>query len=99
MGGVARKGWLPGACCLPWCKSAHVYFVLDFHANYDVMGQWVKTDMGTEAGHLMPEESANGGLNLLSSHSVEDTGKFFVIDLPGKDIGGQSIYDGAIRPY
>ncbi|KAJ4982590.1 short chain oxidoreductase [Stagonosporopsis vannaccii] len=60
---------------------------------------WAKTDMGTEAGHLTAEESATGGLNLLSSHTVADSGKFFVIDLPGHTVEGQKIYDGSARPW
>ncbi|KAH7079848.1 short-chain dehydrogenase/reductase SDR [Paraphoma chrysanthemicola] len=60
---------------------------------------WVKTDMGTEAGHLTTEESATGGLNILFSRTEADSGKFFVVDLPGKKVDGQAIYDGSIRPY
>ncbi|KAH6718719.1 short-chain dehydrogenase/reductase SDR [Leptodontidium sp. MPI-SDFR-AT-0119] len=60
---------------------------------------WVKTDMGTDAGHLTPEESATGGLNVLSGSTPADSGKFFVINLPGKEIGGQKLYDGSVRPY
>ena len=63
------------------------------------MEQWAKTDMGTDAGHLTPEESATGGLNVLSGSTTADSGKFFVINLPGKDIDGQKIYDGSVRPY
>ncbi|KAH7383406.1 short-chain dehydrogenase/reductase SDR [Cadophora sp. MPI-SDFR-AT-0126] len=58
-----------------------------------------KTDMGTDADHLTPEESATGGLNVLSGSTPADSGKFFVINLPGKDISGQKIYDGSVRPY
>lgn len=61
--------------------------------------QWAKTDMGTDAGHLTAEESAIGGLNVLLSHTAADSGKFFVVDLPGKKIDGQEIYDGSVRPY
>ncbi|KAH7411239.1 dehydrogenase [Cadophora sp. MPI-SDFR-AT-0126] len=60
---------------------------------------WVKTDMGTDAGYLTPEESATGGLSVLSGRTAADSGKFFVINLPDKDIGGQKIYDGSARPY
>lgn len=55
--------------------------------------------MGTEAGHLTPEESATGGFNILLSRTEGDSGKFFVIDLPGRRVDGQAIYDGSIRPY
>jgi NAD(P)-dependent dehydrogenase (short-subunit alcohol dehydrogenase family) len=61
--------------------------------------QWVKTDMGTEAGHLTPEESATGGLNVLFGHTIADSGRFFVVDLPGKEINGEKMYDGSVRPY
>ncbi|PVH75146.1 NAD(P)-binding protein, partial [Cadophora sp. DSE1049] len=60
---------------------------------------WVKTDMGTEAGHLTPEESATGGLDVLSKSTAADTGKFFVVNLPDKEVGGQIIYDGSVRPF
>ncbi|CAN9323804.1 unnamed protein product [Alternaria alternata] len=60
---------------------------------------WVKTDMGTEAGYLTPEESATGGLNVLFGHTIADSGKFFVVDLPGKEINGEKMYDGSVRPY
>lgn len=55
--------------------------------------------MGTEAGHLTPEESATGGLGTLSGSSLADSGKFFVIHLPEKEIGGRKIYDGSVRPW
>lgn len=55
--------------------------------------------MGTEVGHLTPEESATGGLGALSGSSLADSGKFFVIDLPEKEIGGQRIDDGSVRPW
>jgi NAD(P)-dependent dehydrogenase (short-subunit alcohol dehydrogenase family) len=61
--------------------------------------QWVKTDMGTEAGHLTAEESVIGGLNVIFGHTAADSGKFFVIDLPGKEVNGEKIYDGSVRPY
>ncbi|KAG4429425.1 hypothetical protein IFR05_015088 [Cadophora sp. M221] len=60
---------------------------------------WVKTDMGTEAGHLTTEESATGGLNVLSRGTPADNGKFYVVNIPGKEIDGQKIYDGSVRPY
>ncbi|CAN9300052.1 unnamed protein product [Alternaria alternata] len=60
---------------------------------------WVKTDMGTEAGHLTAEESVTGGLNVIFGHTAADSGKFFVIDLPGKEVNGEKIYDGSVRPY
>ncbi|KAH6613148.1 short-chain dehydrogenase/reductase SDR [Boeremia exigua] len=60
---------------------------------------WAKTDMGTDAGHLTAEESATGGLNVLLTRTVADSGKFFVVDLPGKKIDGQEIYNGSVRPY
>ncbi|RYO28231.1 hypothetical protein AA0113_g3479 [Alternaria arborescens] len=60
---------------------------------------WVKTDMGTEAGHLTAEESVIGGLNVIFGHTAADSGKFFVIDLPGKEVDGEKIYDGSVRPY
>ncbi|OWY42049.1 hypothetical protein AA0114_g5135 [Alternaria tenuissima] len=60
---------------------------------------WVKTDMGTEAGHLTAEESVIGGLNVIFGHTAADSGKFFVIDLPGKEVNGEKIYDGSVRPY
>lgn len=55
--------------------------------------------MGSEGAHLTAEESANGGLRVLASHGAADSGKFFVVDVPGKLIDGQSMYDGSGRPW
>lgn len=55
--------------------------------------------MGTDAGHLTAEESAIGGLSVILSHTTTDSGKFFVVDLPEKEIHGKKIYDGSIRPW
>jgi len=54
--------------------------------------------MGTEAGHLTAEESVIVGLDVIFGHTAADSGKFFVIDLPGKEVDGEKIYDGSVRP-
>jgi len=63
------------------------------------MRQWCQTDMGSQAAHLTAEESATGVLRVISSHSAADSGKFFVVDVPGKLIDGEAMYDGSARPW
>lgn len=88
-----------GFTVLAICPGVGFQVLLVPSHTLTVTEQWAKTDMGTDAGHLTAEQSATGGLNVLLSRAVSDSGKFYVIDLPGNEINGQKLYDGAVRPY
>ncbi|KAK7702727.1 putative secondary metabolism biosynthetic enzyme [Botryosphaeria dothidea] len=55
---------------------------------------WLKTDLGSQAADLEPEQGANATLDIVSRATSADTGKFFNINVPGWDK-----YDGSCPPW
>ncbi|KAL1627203.1 hypothetical protein SLS56_006442 [Neofusicoccum ribis] len=61
---------------------------------------WIRTDLGTSAADLSPEEGAEATLNVVFRVNSEETGKFFTVRVPGwENKSGHERYDGNCPPW
>ena len=97
VGSVIQGGWSDRTEYQPWCTFVESQFKL-FDANTN---QYIKTAMGDmDDGDLTPACSAQAVLRRASDATIEDSGHFVDIEVPGYSRpDGIPKYTGKCLPY